>query len=278
MSEYLVEISGEHDYTVFTLDDAGELVLVEDPSMVSVTTYIERELFEEFDIEATLVRMRTRKNPDPRYAGLSEDEIRTWWELNKKHAARMGTMMHACIESYLKSVIERGSYDDARFPELPPEEPLETPWKTVKCGIAIDVAQFHKFVESICDALFPKLVERRMYDPRLHLCGTLDALFENTSTGELSLYDWKRYDDFTRSDPFGKFGKRGRPAERMSDCKLSRVTVQLNAYRTMADRFVGRRISEQRVVVFHPEAPSYLQETIAIDDGLVDRMIFDRNS
>jgi hypothetical protein len=275
--EYLVDfVETGHRYTVFTTDDRGDLVIVDDPRMKCVTSYIENDLFPKFEAGPTLAGMRAKGAMDPKYDGCSDEQIKYWWDRNGEHSSRMGTAMHALLESYFRAVAAAGSYDDARLPEEPPDEPLEMPWEIVS-GRVLSVEQLSRFVDSIRDRLIPILVEHRMYDPDLHLCGSLDVLFLDVITGELELCDWKRYKDFTRYSKYGKKGRRGRPAELMDDCKLSHVSVQVNAYRRMALRILRRAISKQRVVVFYPDAKDWDSEPIPINDDLVRSMISDRN-
>jgi hypothetical protein len=217
--------------------------------MKCVTSYIENDLFPKFEAGPTLAGMRAKGAMDPKYDGCSDEQIKYWWDRNGEHSSRMGTAMHALLESYFRAVAAAGSYDDARLPEEPPDEPLEMPWEIVS-GRVLSVEQLSRFVDSIRDRLI---------------------------TGELELCDWKRYKDFTRYSKYGKKGRRGRPAELMDDCKLSHVSVQVNAYRRMALRILRRAISKQRVVVFYPDAKDWDSEPIPINDDLVRSMISDRN-
>ena len=81
-----------HTYTI--LNDLGS-------KYTSVTTLI-HTLFEQFNADNIIRKMMlSKKWPTNKYFGMTTQEIKNVWEINRVNAANMGTQLHYLIECFM---------------------------------------------------------------------------------------------------------------------------------------------------------------------------------
>lgn len=241
----------------------------------SVTTFL-HAMFPPFVGVDVVQRMRPNRR-QLKYGKMTDAEILTYWNDNGKYKADLGTDAHFVMETFLRSIMEAG------WPGVIPPQPPHKPWvvhpswpqNLGDAGIIINpkhIEDFKQYMEK--NHLIPIAVEKCMYNKQLRLAGTVDALFRNTVTGKILLYDWKRRDEFTVENQW-QCGNEGTPVYGHPDCHLTSAMLQLNLYRRMlheGDGEGGERIeiSEMHIISIHPNLPTFLDNLIPIDDGLMD--------
>lgn len=195
----------------------------------SVTTVIHR-YFPHFDADLVLSKMR-RKPLDAKYQGMTNDEIKKLWANNAKEASELGTTMHACIETFLKTGIDE--------------------WPT---HLESEHQQFLAFYDTIKDDYEFYASELRIFDEDLKIAGSLDCLFRHKNTGKFMLLDWKRAKEFRMEN---KFEKAFPPIPHLHNCNYHQYSLQLCLYSHILREKYNIEVSEQYLVAFHQERSRY---------------------
>ena len=242
----------------------------------SVTTFI-HSMFPQFDPVSVVGRMRAATKAS-KYSNMSDANIMQYWADNGRHAAELGTEMHSTVEAYLRTIIDNGW--PGQLPMCPPARPwlVDPRWPQNlgdETGIIVDMRHLEHF-RAYMDKhkLRPIAVEKCMFNQEARLAGTVDALFRNTVTGEILLYDWKRRSEFTVDNPW-QSGLDSTPVAGLPDCHMIGALLQLNMYRRMlceGDGFGNEKlvVARMHIISFHPSLPTFMDHEIPIDDGLTD--------
>jgi len=132
---------------------------------ISTTTLVHK-LFPAFDADVVIAKMRGSKRwPDSKYHGLTDDEIKLLWENNRSAAASAGTRMHANLELYANDQ----PHDTVR--DNPDMKPYRSEWL--------------------------------IFDEESGISGSVDMVYE-TGGGEFVLCDYKRSKEIRRWNPWQK--------------------------------------------------------------------------
>jgi hypothetical protein len=205
---------------------------VDGKTLISVTQF-KSTLFQPFDKDVIIQRMMASpKWPSSPYYQLTREQIIEKWD----EASRLGTQMHANIETYLLT----GAAED------------DTP----------EFAQFKEFAKTMPPVF---KTEWKVFDVDYGIAGTIDAVFRNED-GSLEIYDWKR----TKSLLKYSSSKALHPALDLPDSNFWQYSVQLNLYRAILQK-KGYEIAGMYLVCFHPTLSGYIKEqcpTIRVEDIL----------
>jgi formate-dependent nitrite reductase cytochrome c552 subunit len=167
----------------------------------------------------------------------SVEEILTDWKVKSDKALISGTALHKQIESYLIKKMSSEEVDDDKYDDR--------------------VVNFHnKFLAT--NGLEVVAVELRMFDEKLKICGTCDALIYDTNKNRYILMDWKTGKKIT---PEGKYiDKRGverltesmlkHPFNLYTDSNYYKYSIQLTAYKFILERNTDIKIDEMILVWF----------------------------
>jgi hypothetical protein len=172
---------------------------------ISITTFV-KSLFEEFDADLTITKIlgsKSMNNPEYKYYGMTYSQISDMWGTTGKDASSKGTALHLYIENFYNGI----------------------------CAIqdSPEVKQFHKFVVDFAH-LKPYRTEWMIFYEKYKLCGTIDMVFENSETGSLEIYDWKRVREINY-DAYQN--KTSIIIDNILDTNYWHYAVQLNMYRRM---------------------------------------------
>ena len=198
----------------------------------SVTSVVNK-CFTPFDADKVISKLLLNKNGF--YAGMGREEIKDKWSRMGKLARREGTALHDKIEKFLGEEEVEISLDD------------------------VAMTQFLSWDEY--NNLQPVSLEDRVYDEVIGIGGTIDALFQDPE-GKYILVDWKRCKKLKNRNRWDKSISPFLP--NLEDCNVSKYTLQLNIYRYIIEKNYDIKISEMRIVNFHPEQSEY-EEVIVRD-------------
>lgn len=193
----------------------------------SVTTLIHAQ-FQQFDAEKILDNI-FRKNPLPeKYRGKTRESLKAEWEKNRDQAATAGTNLHQNIEDYFNGAsIDNDSVE----------------WK-----------QFLRFHEANLD-LQPYRTEWVVYDEDIALAGSIDMVTQNLD-GTLTIYDWKRSREITKTSNFNKFSINPN-IDYIPDSNFWHYSLQLNTYKAILERKYDKTVKDLFLVCLHPNQKSY---------------------
>lgn len=197
----------------------------------SVTTFNHHH-FSVFDADKVIAGMTKRIANDPtyKYYGMSADDIKAAWEVNRVAASTAGTKLHYDIECFYNGLGDNGND-------------------------SIEFGYFRAFVEAH-PHLIPYRTEWMVYYEEYKICGSVDMVFFNTITNKHCIYDWKRSRNIEME---GFNGKRSHTPciSHIPDCNFFIYSLQLNMYRAILEAKYGLQIDELVLVVLHPDNTGY---------------------
>ena len=205
--------AGPHIYTIHN-----------DPSIkyTSVTTW-NHSHFGHFDADKIIDNMmKSKKWPESKYYGMTREEIKSAWDLNRDKAAGAGTNMHYDIECY--------------YNECPNKND------------SIEYKYFLSFVNDFPN-LKPYRTEWTVFHEELRLAGSIDMVFDN-GDGTLSIYDWKRCKEIKKIDQKNAITP---CIEHLPDTNYWHYCLQLNTYKAILEEKYGKIITDLYLVCLHPE-------------------------
>ena len=237
-----------HKYTILSDKDS---------SYTSVTTFNHHH-FPKFDAAEIIDKMMKGKNwnSSHKYWGLTSQEIQKQWADNGKLVSGAGTDLHYDIECFMNQNIKNASHESLleNFENDPPEY--------VNCSS--EWSYFINFVKA-----FPNLkayrTEWMIYDEDLKLAGSIDMVYEDSTTGELSIFDWKRAKEISKINGFGKFAIT-ECISHLPDTNFWHYSLQLNTYKAILESKYGKKIKELYLVRLHPDNPRKTYDLIKCAD------------
>jgi ATP-dependent exoDNAse (exonuclease V) beta subunit len=193
----------------------------------SVTTWVHQH-FEHFDADKIIDKMmKGGKMEDPtyKYYGMTREQIKEKWDVNRDNASGFGTKMHADIEDY---------YND-----LPVD------------NSSIEFEYFKNFVKD-----FPELkayrTEWMVYWEEYKISGSIDMIFENPD-GTILIYDWKRCKEISYEN-YNKYLKTP-CVNHLPDTNFWHYSLQLNMYKTILETKYNKKVVGLFLVCLHPDNP-----------------------
>lgn len=200
--------------------------------------------FGHFDADGVIKKMMRSKNwTNNKYYGMTPSAIKKEWDKNRDNAAALGTLMHNSIEDFynLENDKERESYKwDERI--------------KAESNLFMSFYNDHKHLK-------PFRTEMIVWSIEEELAGSIDMLFINEETGELSIFDWKRSKEIKFENQYQKgFG----PCSKFDDCNYYHYSLQLNFYKYLLETYYGFKVKDMHLGVFHPVNDNYMK--IKIND------------
>ena len=205
---------------------------------------------EPFNADAIIAKIIASNNP--KYAGMTPDEIKFRWEQDSKLACTQGTKMHNAIELYYNQV---------------PGIKKATAWE----GLEEECGQFDEFIKFQESAgLEAYRTEWQIFDEDKRICGFVDMVFKNKN-GNYEIYDWKRVKEIKKS---GFSQLRHSALCCFGDCNYWHYTIQLNLYKYILESKYDMKIDGMYLVEFYPgkklerhECPSLITELNEVFDS-----------
>jgi hypothetical protein len=237
-----------HRYYIDDVD--GEI------EFISVSAYIGsmKKPFDRYQAIDNIMKA-ARDKPNHKYHRKTKADILEDWSNNAKIASERGTLLHACIENYVKEEIT------GRIPCINPHEVRTT------IGTEASLADYWRGFINFRTAhpWVLKYSERIVASSEYKLAGTPDALFEDPDhLGEYILVDWKctkplKKVPYKPIDSFTHWAIINIPAT-----NYWTYCLQLNLYAMMLEKN-GYKISRMCVVRFGPTCGNSLYEFTDMD-------------
>ena len=223
-------VESTHKYTIITDPDS---------KYDSVTTW-NHSHFAHFNAALIIKNMMKGKNwnPENKYWGMTAEEIKKKWSQDGLKAASLGTALHYAIECFMNIAeptnqmvyhTEGSVYDSPEW------------------------CYFLEFTRAFPD-LKPYRTEWRIYDEDIKLAGSIDMVYENED-GTLSIYDWKRCKEISKTNAFKKHAKTA-CINYLPDTNFWHYSLQLNTYKAILERKYGKIIKDLYLVQLHEENPN----------------------
>ena len=236
----------ERDANLLFDEPTHKYTIVTDPnsSYTSVTTFNHHH-FPKFDAAGTIEKMMKGKNwnPSHKYWGLTSEQIQEQWAANGKAVSGAGTELHYDIECFMNQPVPNATHQTLLdyFEANPPEYVNDS----------IEWHYFMYFIKSFPD-LKPYRTEWMIYDEDLKLAGSIDMVYENPETGVLTIFDWKRSKDISKTSPWGKSAIT-QCIDHLPDTNFWHYSLQLNTYKKILQTKYGKTVNELYLVKLHPE-------------------------
>jgi ATP-dependent exoDNAse (exonuclease V) beta subunit len=246
--QHLVFDEPTHKYTILT--DAGSIY-------TSVTTFNHHH-FPKFDAEKTIKNMMKGKNWNPtnKYWGKTQEEIKKLWSDNGASVSGAGTEMHYDIECFMNQPVPNATHQTLleHFEASPPEY----------VNTSEEWGFFIEFVKAF-PHLKPYRTEWMIYDEDLKLAGSIDMVYEDVETGELSIFDWKRAKAITKTNSWNKSATT-ECIQHLPDTNFWHYSLQLNNYKAILETKYGKKVNDLYLVRLHPDNPRKTYELIKCAD------------
>lgn len=208
---------------------------------VSSTGFI-HSFFPHFDADEVIRKMRKGRNwnPQNKYWGMTDEEIKAGWEKNRDEAARAGTRMHELIEWFYE------------YPDFVTEAHLEYMASAFEMPELLQFLNFHR-TEVLPRGWQPFRTELRAFSRKHNLAGSVDMIYI-TPEGKLVVVDWKRSKEIKRQN---RFRKGCGPLQHLDDCNFVHYSLQLNLYDWMLKTYLQMPVEALYLAVFHPNQRDY---------------------
>jgi ATP-dependent exoDNAse (exonuclease V) beta subunit len=205
-----------------------------DKQPTSTTTLIHK-YFPKFDADAVINKYYAnwQAKKDPRYYGMSKEEIKEKWAKNGKEASELGSKMHLAIEEFFN--------DELKEQPDTPEFKFFLSWWTY---FQVNYPDWK-----------PYRTEWLVYNQAGTISGSIDMIMSN-SKGQLMLIDWKRSKEIRAKSFNGKTGFG--PMSCLEDCNYAHYSVQLNVYKYLLEQYYQKEVVGMYLAVFHPNQEHFL--------------------
>ena len=237
----------------------------------SVTTWIHTH-FPKFDANKIINKMLASRNykEGHKYWNMTREDILAMWDKNRDEKAQQGTNLHYFIECFMnndrvgKGYTHKELYEDyfrncndtnecgVSSVYLKPKESL---------GLCKEWDYFIKYIQDI-PRLKPYRTEWRVYDEDLKISGSIDMIYENED-GSLSIYDWKRCANITKTSDWGKYASTY-CISHLPDTNFWHYAIQLNMYKYILETKYGKRVEDMYLVKIHPDDPFNSYEILEV--------------
>lgn len=276
---YLAEKNPHPRDTQITFDEEPHIYTIngeEDKTYTSVTTWV-HSYFKPFNAKEVIKAMmrNKRKWEDPvanqKYYGKSSEEIEEMWKQSGKEAAEKGTAMHYEIECFYNTTTT----------DPKTEETTDTAAATAAAESqkSIEFQYFQNFNKEFVEngSLRPYRTEWMVFHEEAQIAGSIDMVYENTdaSPTTLSIYDWKRCKEITKTNRGGEFATNP-IIEHFPDTNYWTYTLQLNIYKYILQTKYGKTITDLYLIVLHPDAKNYQRIKLPNIQAEVDELFKER--
>ena len=177
-------------------------------------------LYPPFSAKNVLARKYPRKSMNER------KEIYLQWQ----NTGKLGTLLHAYIEDYIK-----GRHC------------------CVEKSVANEFYMFLRFyITNVQENLVKCRSEHVVWSPKHLVCGSVDFIYQDNA-GKYHLIDWKRCDKVDDT----AYGRLVHPFADLPASKVTKFSLQLNIYKYMYESHYNIKIDSMRVAVFHGSNKDY---------------------
>jgi ATP-dependent exoDNAse (exonuclease V) beta subunit len=229
-----------HKYAIITDSES---------TYTSVTTWLHTH-FEKFDADAIIAKMMKSKswNAQHKYWGLTAQQIKDLWSQNGKSACESGTNLHYDIECFMNQEISDIEYTHEKLIENHSCTNTSPEWE-----------YFIQYIKA-SPHFKPYRTEWTIYCEDVKIAGSIDMVYENPD-GTLSIYDWKRAKEITKSNTYKKFATTEEIAH-IPDTNFWHYSLQLNMYKAILQQKYGKIVKDLFLVRLHPDNPKKTFELI----------------
>lgn len=177
---------------------------------------------------------------------LAAARLREEWEAKGARASHLGTHLHKQIENFLNT---------RQSPQL--QCHIDYQGEYVKESSDVSIAREWQMFEAFDKATdyHPLRTEWMIYDPNMGIAGTVDLL-ASCNDGTFEIFDWKRSNKIDPAE-HNKWSSGINGLEHLTDTSYIHYCLQQNLYRHILENNYGLRISRMRLVVLHPDKPSF---------------------
>jgi ATP-dependent exoDNAse (exonuclease V) beta subunit len=256
-------------------EQGHKYTIVTDPysKYTSVTTW-NHSHFPHFDADEIITKMMSGRSwkQGHKYWGLSRDQIKDMWNVNRDNAAGAGTNLHHEIECFMNSNVIRFEYTHL---ELFQQNSIFV--KYDKTERPKEWSYFLQFVKDTPN-LKPYRTEWMIYHEEWKLAGSIDMVYEN-SDGSLSIYDWKRSKDISRTNAFNKYATT-ESIGHFPDSNFWHYALQLNTYKAILESKYDKKVKGLYLVRIHPDCQEETYELIDVPDlsSEIQNLIMEKKS
>ena len=106
----------------------------------------------------------------------------------------------------------------------------------------------------------PYRTEWTVFNEDIKISGTIDMVYENPD-GTLSIYDWKRAKDISKTNAFKKYAIT-ECIQHLPDTNYWHYSLQLNTYKAIIERKYNKKVTDLYLVRLHPDNPKKTFELI----------------
>lgn len=236
--KYFMELNNiDEKEEIFQFIEESHTYLLGNKKITSVTTIIDRELFEHFDEQKVVVSMLKGRSKieksESRWKGMTKKAILAAWKLERETSIEAGKLIHLYLEIYYKNILNKNKNSlepQSLLPDIPKYE------KKI-------LNEFIKDRETIEPIEF----ELRMFDKENNYAGTLDALFKLKN--KYYIYDWKRIKKLSKSNEYSRCLVPG--LEWIENCNYWKYAIQLNFYKRLVEKTLNIKVSGMRIIIFN---------------------------
>jgi hypothetical protein len=250
----MVFIENTHKYIISTDPDS---------KYTSVTTW-NHSHFNHFNPTLIIKNMMKGKNwnPENKYWGMTAEEIKKKWQQDGQLAAKLGTALHYQIECYWNTWGTNDADGDGAIGDGAIDAGAIDAGAIDAGANTVEWNYFLEFAKTCCSHLKPYRTEWRIYDEDIKLAGSIDMVFENED-GTLSIYDWKRCKEISKSCPFKKHAKT-KCINYLPDTNFWHYSLQLHTYKAILESKYGKVVKDLYLVQLHDSNTSF--EVIKVAD------------
>lgn len=178
-----------------------------------------------------------------KYGDMTDSQITNSWINFGLFSAKQGTLLHSTVEQMLRT----GEIPPIPSPILPPSDiKFENSLEIVKKEHLLELSDYLKKQK-----LIPIYIEIAVYDHIHNICGSIDAVFRDIETNELSIWDWKRKKKTAETAP---------------------IKLQLNLYKHIFE-LCGQKISKLYICNIYPANNGIEITEIPIDEESVVKVL-----
>lgn len=222
----------------------------------SVTTWNHKH-FPKFDADKIIANIFKSKawGPEHKYWGQTAEQIKAAWKSNGDMVAGAGTNLHERIENFMNDNRFQFAYTQKELYEIYNCDNKH------KIDDAIEWRHFLKFVNDYPE-LKPYRTEWMIFDEELKLAGSIDMVYENPD-GTLSIYDWKRSKQITKTNEWNKFATNPLISH-MPDTNFWHYALQLNTYKAILERKYDKSVTKLCLIRLHPNIEENTYELLEV--------------
>ena len=213
----------------------------------SVTT-INHSYFPKFDADLIITNMMKGKkwNETNKYWGLTPNQIKDQWSQIANSSSKSGTNLHYEIECFMNQDLPKG-YTHKDLLENYEKQLLNN---TIQPNNSEEWNFFLNFIRE-SPHFKPYRTEWTIYNEDVKIAGCIDMVYENPD-GTLSIYDWKRVKEITKTTVFNKYAIIDE-IDHIPDTNFWHYSLQLNTYKFILESKYGITVSDLYLVKLHPD-------------------------